>query len=307
MSVNKNSLPYMKEYLKYALEFEKYVYIWSKAMDDANYRMKQIYDNRRRLNSTKRQARNQLDSLDNASKEQRQSKECEAARYRKKAKIALIIGFVFFSVLPICLVVRYVYKNKAENLEEEAKQLTNKNSLRRQEEILQAQESDSENDWVVNVVEESVINKKQEEIQNALIIAKNNLSQIYSENILAPKYRNFTAVATLYEYIDTGRCTTIQGHGGIYDTYETEKIHIEQLRQMVQMNKTLSKIESNQRLICRELMNVNQTLSRISSSLDEIEKTNAEIAKNTAISAIADKQTAAATSWLAWNAWANGY
>ena len=173
--------------------------------------------------------------------------------------------------------------------------------------ILQAQESQAENDWIVNNIEETVVNQRQEEIHNALVAAKNSLMQIYSENVLPQKYRTLTAVATLYEYLETGRCNTIQGHGGIYDTYEVESLHLAQLQQMVQMNQTLSRMEDNQRYICQELRQANLTLSSINASLNEIEKTNAEIAKNTAISAAANQQTAVATSWLAWRAWANGY
>lgn len=190
MSIDKNSTSYMKDYLKYALEFEKYVYIWSKAMDDANSRMKQIYDERRRLNNTKRQARNQLVSLENVNDEQRQLKEREAVRYRKKAKNALIIGLVFFSILPICLIARFFYKNKAENLEEEAKQLTDKNSLRRQIVMLQAKEDNAENDWIVNNVEEGTINKKQNEIRDALVAAQDNL-KIYIRKMF---YRKNTEI-----------------------------------------------------------------------------------------------------------------
>ena len=301
-----NDPEFMKEYLKHAFEFEKYVYIWSQSMDEVNSRMKQIYNERRRLETTKERAKNLLISLEDTNEQQRKYKESEAKRYRKKAKNSLIVGFVFIPILPFCLGIHFFNKNKAICLEEEAKQLANKASARRQEMILKAQKSEAENDWIVNNIEETVVNKRQEEIHNALIAAKNNLMQIYSENVLPQKYRDITSVATMYEYLETGRCNTVQGHGGIYDTYEVERIHLEELRQMVQMNQTLSGIEDNQRYICQELRNANSALSSIKSSLKEIEKTNAEISHNTAISAAANRQTAAATSWLAWRAWAGG-
>ncbi len=352
MAVDKSSVSYMKGYLKHAIEFEKYVYIWSQAMDEVNCRMRQIYSERKRLESTKATARTRLASLDDTNERQRRYKESEAARYRKKSKNALvttvvllillfligvgigyallndpdttfiiprgavipvlgvtvmIVGSLFTGILPICLGVFFSNKSKAVRFQKEAKQLASRASGRRQEIILQAQESEAENDWIVNNIEESVVSQRQEEIHNALITAKNNLLQIYSENVLPQKYRSLTAVATLYEYLETGRCNTIQGHGGIYDTYEVEKIHLAQLQQMVQMNETLSRIEDNQRYICQELRQANRTLPSINASLSEIEKTNAEIAKNTAISAAANQQTAAAAQWMAWRAWANGY
>ena len=352
MAVDKSSVSYMKGYLKHAMEFEKYVYIWSQAMNDANCRMRQIYDERKRLENTKAATKKRLTSLEDTNERQHRYKESEAARYRKKTKNTLVttfvllallflvgagigyallnepditfaiprgavipvlglsvmvVGSIFTGILPICLGVFFSNKRKAVQFEEEAKELASRTSERRQQMILQAQESEAENDWVVNHIEEAVVSERQEEIQNALIAAKNNLAQIYSENVLPPKYRSLTAVATLYEYLETGRCNTIRGHGGIYDTYEVEKIQLEQLYQMMQTNAKLSNIEENQRYICQELRQANRTLSSINSSLTEIEKTNAEIAKNTAISAAANQQTAAAVRWMAWNAWANGY
>ncbi len=219
----------------------------------------------------------------------------------------LLIGSLFTGIVPICIGISIFSKNKSSNLENEARALASKTSQKRQEILLKAQEDEAENDWVVNIIEESVINKEQDEIHKQLQIAQNNLNQIYSLNVLPLKYRNLNAVATFYEYLVTGRCNTIQGHGGIYDTYEVEKIQIEQLRQQIQMNATLGRMEDNQRMICQEIRQANQTLSGIKSHLSEIERTNEEIAHNTAISAAANQQTAEAAQWMAWRSWANGY
>lgn len=352
MDIDKNSISYMKGYLKHAVEFEKYVYIWSRAMEDVNERMGQIYSERRKLMGAKDAIKNKLNSLDDINERQRKYKEHEAARYRKKKKntlvttfvilgvlfflgcgighmllkdpnatfiiprdsvipviglVVMIAGSLFTGILPICIGVFLKNKNKATRYEKEAKELASKSSCRRQEIILQAKESEAETEWSGNMMEETVISKRQEEIYEELQNAKNNLLQIYSENVLPQKYRTLNAVVTLYEYLETGRCNIIQGHGGIYDTYEVEKIHLAQLQQMIQMNETLSRIEDNQRYICQELRQANYILSEINSSLHMIEKTNAEIAHNTAISAVANRQTAAATQWMAWRAWANGY
>lgn len=219
----------------------------------------------------------------------------------------VLIGSLFTGIAPVCLGISMHAKSKATNLENEARALASEASKRRQEELLRDQADKAENDWIVNVVEESVIKEKQDEIHRQLRIAQNNLDQIYSLNLLPMKYRNLNAVATFYEYLATGRCNTIQGHGGIYDTYETERIQLLQLEQQMQMNATLSRMEDYQRMICQEMRQANQTLSGIKGHLREIEKTNREISRNTAISAAADSQTAAAAQWMAWKTWANGY
>lgn len=331
MAVNKNSVAYMKEYLKYAVEFEKYVYIWSRAMSQANERKRQIYSDYQNIKKLQASNGNRMSRLNLSFETQRRMKERDIDQYKKKSNTALfvlvgllvimvllyiIFDFYYFIalgvlgvlvVLPICLGVIIHNKVKIAQLKNEIDGLMQSDSGRRQGIIMEARESQYEERLNENQAEEALISKRQQEIQSSLLIAQKNLRQIYDVNVLPAKYRNLTAVATLYEYLETGRCNIITGHGGIYDTYETERIHLAQLQQMVEMNQRLSRIEDNQRYICQEMQKANSTLRSINSSLKEIEKTNAEISRNTAISAVANQQTAAATSWMAWNAWAQGY
>ncbi len=348
MAVNKSSVAYMKDYLKYALDFEKYVYIWSTSMNNANDQMRSIYFQRNQLENIRDSAHKSIVSLDTRYSNRQRHSANEAIRYKKKAHnslivliidlliclmfgiwmfnfgmrsdndlsvtaililsiIATVVFYIFTFVGPIATASYTTNKSNYKKSMAEADSSSINSERRRQEIILKEKEKQADNDYKLSIIEETELQEKQNEISTALQSAKKNLAQVYSEDVLPAKYRNLTAVATLYEYLETGRCNTIQGHGGIYDTYEVEKIAMERLRQQIITNQTLSRIEDNQRYICQELRQANQTLSRISSSLSEIEKTNAEIAKNTAISAVANQQTAAATSWLAWNAWANGY
>ena len=48
------------------------------------------------------------------------------------------------------------------------------------------------------------------------------LDKLYSANIIHPKYRDLTAVSSLYEYIDTGRCSQLEGPNGAYNMFESE-------------------------------------------------------------------------------------
>ncbi len=352
MAINKSNVSYMKDYLKYALEFEKYVYIWSNTMNNINGRARQLYSERKHLEEVCSSANKSLSSLSEVNNRQQKIKEQEAERYKRKAKnsvIALIVillvlfilgcgigfsflrnpdqsfaipraavapvlgltvmvfGSLFSGILPICVGNITSNKNKAAQFAEEANQLRSRSSQKRQEIILSSQKDEAESNLAANIIEVSVINKRQEEVHEALLTAKQNLAQIYSENVLHTKYRNLNAVATLYEYLETGRCNTIEGHGGIYDTYDKDLQRGLIIETLVDIRNSMHRIEANQHLLYNELQQANQTLSKINSSLSEIEKTNAEIAKNTAISAVANQQTAAATSWIAWKAWANGY
>ena len=70
--MDKNSVPYMTEYLKYALTFEKNVYIWSQALEEANARMRQIYHDRKRLMASKKNSQNRLAVLEHSVKMEEQ-------------------------------------------------------------------------------------------------------------------------------------------------------------------------------------------------------------------------------------------
>lgn len=327
MGVNKNSVAYMRTYLKYAIEFEKYVYVWANAMESSNDRMREIFDERKILESAIAHSNYRAESYNYSNEQQRKQKETQKFK-RNSICIPLIVIGIFFvlsfaavivldvsaelAVLPINMMWPIVlgififYRIKASKTQQEATRLAQRSYEMQPQTMWNINPVDAENELMSNYMAETVVNQQQEEIHKALIEAKKNLQLIYAENVLPVQYRSLSAVVTLYEYLETGRCNKIQGHGGIYDTYEVEKMQIRQLQQMVQMNQRLGRIEDSQRYICREMYRANQTLSSINSSLGEIEKTNAQIAKNTAVSAAANQQTAAATQWLAWRAWANG-
>lgn len=331
--VDKTSVTYMKGYLRHALEFEKYVYIWTQAMEEANARMLQLYDRRRALEQARESKAGQLEVFDETSARKKKSREKDAVRFKKKARrklvaiaalVALLIfmikrtfthlGGIAFRISGLCVPIFWAIiillilflcdRNKSKNSGWEAK---NEGGSRRQKALLEAEVADLESELAYDCVLEEETGVKQDEIHKALMAAKEGLRKIYAVNALPEKYQNIVAVATMCEYLETGRCNTIQGHGGIYDTYETERIQMAQLWQLMQINQRLEGIEASQRYICQEITRANGMLSNIQSSLGRIEKTNEQIAQNTAITAAAAQQTAAAVRWFQWNAWANGY
>lgn len=219
--------------------------------------------------------------------------------------VILILFVPFWSLL--CLPSYFVNKNKASNSKDRIYQQGSIHTKQRQFQILEEEEKQIYRQLVTLDNDESALSVKQDQILTSLKAAQKSLAEIYALNVLPPKYRNLCAVATMHEYLTTRRCDTITGHGGIYDTYETEKIQLEQLRQMILMNQHLANIEDTQRHIYKELCKANASLTQIRSSLNDISATNREIARNTAITAEASQQTAANTSWLAYRAWANGF
>ena len=51
---------------------------------------------------------------------------------------------------------------------------------------------------------------------------RSRLETLYSVNLVHAKYRGLVPVSSLFEYIDTGRCETLEGPHGAYNIYENE-------------------------------------------------------------------------------------
>ena len=61
-----------------------------------------------------------------------------------------------------------------------------------------------------------------QQVEKGLTSSRRNLEKMYSYNIVFPKYRNYVMVSSIYEYLCAGRCTTLEGHEGAYNKYDTE-------------------------------------------------------------------------------------
>ncbi len=106
---------------------------------------------------------------------------------------------------------------------------------------------------------------------------KNTLKQLYDMNIIYASYQNIVAVATIYQYLESGRCYALEGHEGAYNLYESE------LRQNIIIQKLdiiiddLERIQRNQRILYSTLQEANQKISYLT-NVNEIIMENSEIA-----------------------------
>lgn len=97
------------------------------------------------------------------------------------------------------------------------------------------------------------------------------LDDWYAQDVVYSKYRNLVAITTINEYLQSGRCSELEGHGGAYNLYEME------LRQNIVINKlsnivsNLEQIRDNQFALYQELAHANETVNDI---LYEIKQVN---------------------------------
>lgn len=155
-----------------------------------------------------------------------------------------------------------------------------------------------------------------EELLKKTLAARNEL---YAYDIIFVKYRNAVALSSFYEYLSSGRCTTLEGADGAYNIYENEirlNLVISQLDTVIA---SLEDIKQNQYMMYQEMRNINASLQRLNSTMDKafasiqgieantssmneymehISKNSDVIAHNTAVTAYYSKVNAELTNAL---------
>ena len=105
--------------------------------------------------------------------------------------------------------------------------------------------------------------------EKLLAAAAKARADFYSYNIIYPKYRNYVAVATFCEYIESGRCSSLEGTGGAYNLYETECMNNLIVSQLTVIADKLEDIKQNQILMYRELKTINQNLEKLNETMKD--------------------------------------
>ena len=119
-------------------------------------------------------------------------------------------------------------------------------------------------------LEKKVLSSEIMSLQKQNKESKQNLTQIYSLNIIFPKYRNFVMLCSIYEYICAGRCTTLEGHEGAYNILEME-IRLDRIiTQLDQIVIRLDDIRNNQYMLYSAIQETNKQVTEILKSTDYV-------------------------------------
>lgn len=111
------------------------------------------------------------------------------------------------------------------------------------------------------------------------------LKQYYDRNILFPKYRNLIAVSSIYEYLQSGRCSTLEGYEGAYNIFENElrlNLIVTKLDDIIYR---LDSIRDNQYMLYDAINRGNHTSEKLFQSLEKIGDNSAVSAYNSSINA----------------------
>lgn len=147
-------------------------------------------------------------------------------------------------------------------------------------------------------------------------IARNKL---YAYDIIFEKYRDVVSLSSFYEYLMSGRCSTLEGTNGAYNIYEAEIRANRVIAKLDAVISALENIKQTQYMMYKELQNINASLDSLNSTmscalksircieanttemsahLDHISKNSDVIAYNTATTAYYSKINAELTNSL---------
>lgn len=157
-----------------------------------------------------------------------------------------------------------------------------------------------------------ILDKEIAEVEELLKRTYSTRNELYAYNIVFGKYRDVVALSSFYEYLMSGRCTSLEGADGAYNIYENEirmNLVISQLDTVIA---SLEEIKQNQYMMYQELHSINQSLDRLNQTMDQalesIQRIDANteglaentrvIAHNTALAAYYSKVNADLTNAL---------
>lgn len=95
-------------------------------------------------------------------------------------------------------------------------------------------------------------------------------NELYSMNIIFPKYQSYPALTTIYEYLQCGRCSTLSGPDGAYNLYESELKSNLIIGKLDQILDSLEQIKRNQYSTYQLLQSIEVNTSMLNNSMDDM-------------------------------------
>lgn len=91
--------------------------------------------------------------------------------------------------------------------------------------------------------------------------------EFYDMNIIYPKYRSIVPLASIFEYLQSGRCSELEGPTGAYNMYESESRADIIICKLDDIISSLEEIKANQYRLYQEVKSINASISRLNDSL----------------------------------------
>lgn len=165
----------------------------------------------------------------------------------------------------------------------------------------------------------SILDNEIAEIEDLLKKTFAARNELYAYDIVFGKYRDVVALSSFYEYLMSGRCTSLTGADGAYNIYESEIRMNRVIAQLDTVISSLEEIKQNQYMMYQEMRSISASLQSLNTTMDKaltsiqgieanttsmngylehISKNSDVIAHNTAVTAYYSKVNAELTNAL---------
>lgn len=131
------------------------------------------------------------------------------------------------------------------------------------ERLQELEKSTVPSEVIKNILNDEIT--KSEELLKETFKARNEL---YAYDIIFEKYRDVVALSSFYEYLMSGRCTSLEGADGAYNIYENEIRANRVIAQLDTVISSLDDIKQNQYMMYQELRKINISLQQLNSTMD---------------------------------------
>ena len=104
-------------------------------------------------------------------------------------------------------------------------------------------------------------------MQRNLLETQTALKNLYNLDYIYPKYRNLTALTSIYEYFATGRCSELTGPHGAYNLYEDEVRKDMIIAQLNTVIENLEQIKQNQYKLYQQVQGILRNTQAVTAEL----------------------------------------
>ena len=129
-------------------------------------------------------------------------------------------------------------------------------------------------------------------LKRAYRCAVNNLTNTYSTNIIYKKYQTVEACASIYDYLESGRCYMLEGPYGAYNKYDDDLAKGIIIKKLEEIGSKMDMIIANQekaycvmQKIQKNVEEMECDMKNICQSLQDVDGKLNDIANNTKITA----------------------
>lgn len=196
-------------------------------------------------------------------------------------------------IVAICIILLCVWVDHSTNVEHEEEY-----KLQMQQKSSDVQREEQRYQQAVQLV--PYLDQLIVESERKLTDTRELLQKAYDKGLLYGKYRNFVAVCSICEYLESGRCSELSGPDGAYNLFEME---IRMNLVITQLNSIISKldqIQANQAMLYDAISAGNQLTSQLIDQTNECIRLGQYNARQNAITAYYSQQTAQEVSFSNW-------